>query len=383
MPTVVKYKPAKNSTLTLVTLLVIICLVLIGGIIFVLLQVRSTSKTVLLQAADSLDTLANDSFQHTVRVNENVPIATDVVIDEEVLVPISLEVNHILPIKTEIPFEDELTVPLNLDQFGDSVPINTTIPFNQVITVPINLAVEQILPATLPLPLGQDIEIPMQVDSGQVLSLDSRVLLNRNTDIPLNLNIDEEFLAETTLFGQVISVPINLDIDREVSAIAALAPSNSNVDIPLSFSLENIVPSNTSTDIGPASVKTTGNSVILPIPTMEEMIANLPPEQRTVQFDIPIAINQEFPIEAEIPLDLPFGDEFTVPINKTIPIDMEIPVNLPVETEVVVPINLTVPIAMEVPVVMDIPIDIPLNETPFGAYMKDLSQTLRQTVNSY
>ena len=381
MPTVVKYKPAKNSTLTWVTLLVIICLVLIGGIIFVLLQVRSTSKTVLLQAADSLDTLSNESFQYVVKVNQNVPVETEVVINEEVVVPVNLVVDHILPIKTEIPFDDEITIPLNLEQFGKSVPINTTIPFNQVITIPINIPIEQILPATLPAPLGQDIEIPLQIDSGQVLSIDSKVLLNRNTNIPLNLNINQEFLAETTMFGQVISVPINLDINRIISATAEMAPSN--VDIPLSFSLEDIVPANTSTAIGSTSVRTTKDSIILPIPTMEEMLANLSPEQRTVKFDLPIAINQDFPVETEIPLDLPFGNEFTVPINKVIPIDMEVPINLPIETEVTVPINFTVPIAMNVPVVMDIPIDIPLNETPFGAYMKDLSNSLRQAVNSY
>ncbi|RME76584.1 MAG: hypothetical protein D6784_05470, partial [Chloroflexi bacterium] len=154
------------------------------------------------------------------------------------------------------------------------------------------------------------------------------------------------------------------------------------INVPLAFSLEGAVPAG-STTIGATTVRSTGQSVIIPVPSAEELVANIPPSQRTVQFEVPVPIRQEFPVNAEVPLNLPFGDEFTVQIDKTIPIDLEIPVSIPIETEVVVPINMTIPVAMEVPIVMDVPIDIAISDTPFGAYLRNLGDALRQATTRF
>ena len=233
MPTLVKYKPAKHSTLVWLSVLVIISLLLNAAIIFVLLQLRTASKTILLQTAADLDTLAAESFQYTVEINQTVPVATEVVIDEEVLVPVSMVVSHTIAIDTEVPFQDEITVPLDLMKPGETIPISTTLPFEQVITVPIKLNVADILPIALPSTLGQQLEIPLALETGQVLPINSRMLLDRNTVVPLNLALEQDFLAETTLFGQVISIPVNLDLQRVVSASATLIPNR--VEVPLNF----------------------------------------------------------------------------------------------------------------------------------------------------
>ena len=102
-----------------------------------------------------------------------------------------------------------------------------------------------------------------------------------------------------------------------------------------------------------------------------------------MQLELPIAINQDFPIQAEIPLNLPFDDELSIEIDQPIPIDIEVPISLPIEIEVMVPVEFTVPIALDVPVVMDIPIDIVLNDTPFATYLSNLSQKLRQEVTRF
>lgn len=382
MPTVVKYKPAKNSTMRWVILLVLISLLLNAAIIFVLFQVRNISKGILLQAAADIETLSTDHFQTNIKINQTIPIATEVTIDDELVVPVSMVVNNTLPIKTEIPFNDELAIPLNLSDLGDSVPISTTVAFNQVITVPISVELDKVLPALLPAPLGQDIEVPLALNTGQVLPINSRVLLDQAAAVPINLSVNQEFMAATELFGQAISVPVTLDVSRVISASATLVP-DTELSVPLDFSLEGLLPANTTTELGATSIKTTDRSVIIPIPSADEIVTSLPATQRTVQFDMQIPINQEFPIQTNIPLNLPFGDEFKVQINKNIPIDMQVPINLPIETELTVPINLTVPIAMEVPVAMDVPIDIALTDTPFGGYLQSLSDRLRLAVSQY
>jgi hypothetical protein len=47
---------------------------------------------------------------------------------------------------------------------------------------------------------------------------------------------------------------------------------------------------------------------------------------------------------------------------------------------VTVPFSRTIPIAVEIPLVMDVPLDIVLSDTPFGDYLRNLSQKLGQGV---
>ena len=103
-----------------------------------------------------------------------------------------------------------------------------------------------------------------------------------------------------------------------------------------------------------------------------------------------------FTVEQEIPIStsIPFDEEVTVPIHTTIPISTTviIPINtgllgtfsvdvpirtiVPVNLEVVVPINQTVDIATTVPLDVDIPVEIPLAETPLTGYLDELDAAL-------
>ena len=194
--------------------------------------------------------------------------------------------------------------------------------------------------------------------------------------IPLELDIDQEFSATAELFGQEISVPINLDVNRVVSASANLVAKTEN--IPLNLAINQVLPSDISVPLGVTTAETTDRAIIIPVPGVDEIVANVPQDQRTVLLEIPIVIDQEIPIQTEIPLDLPFGEGVSVAVDQTIPIDLEVPISLPIETEITVPINLTLPIALEIPVVMDVPIDIALDDTPFGRVLREASQELRR-----
>ncbi len=107
-------------------------------------------------------------------------------------------------------------------------------------------------------------------------------------------------------------------------------------------------------------------------------------------FSYTIEVEQEIPIATTIP----FNEEVNVPIHTTIPISTTviIPINagllgtfsidvpirtiIPIDLEVTVPISQTVNIATTVPLNMDVPINIPLAETPLIDYIDEVDAAL-------
>jgi len=107
-------------------------------------------------------------------------------------------------------------------------------------------------------------------------------------------------------------------------------------------------------------------------------------------FSYTLTVEQEIPIATTIP----FNEEVSVPIHTTIPISttVVIPINagllgafsidvpiraiIPVDLEFTVPVSQTVDIATTVPLAMDVPINIPLAETPLIDYIDEVDAAL-------
>jgi hypothetical protein len=107
-------------------------------------------------------------------------------------------------------------------------------------------------------------------------------------------------------------------------------------------------------------------------------------------FSYTFKLQQEVPIAAVVPVD----EEVVVPIRATIPIstvvmipinagllgtfDIDVPVRtmVPVSLDVAIPISHTVDIATTVLLDVEIPIEIPLAETPLVDYMEELDAGL-------
>ncbi len=103
-----------------------------------------------------------------------------------------------------------------------------------------------------------------------------------------------------------------------------------------------------------------------------------------------------FELEQEIPIatSIPFDEEVTVPIRTTIPIstvviipinagllgtfDIDVPIRtiVPVNLDITIPVSQTVDIATTVPLDVDVPIEIPLAETPLLGYVEELDAGL-------
>lgn len=109
-------------------------------------------------------------------------------------------------------------------------------------------------------------------------------------------------------------------------------------------------------------------------------------------FSYTVNIKRDIPVQASVP----FRHDFVVPIHATIPIstiviipvnagllgtfDIDVPVRtmIPVNLEVTVPISQTVAFSTTVPLNLDVPIEIPLSETPLVGYLEELDTALGQ-----
>lgn len=97
-----------------------------------------------------------------------------------------------------------------------------------------------------------------------------------------------------------------------------------------------------------------------------------------------VHVDQDIPVEAHVP----FEQEVIVPVNTSVPIsttvivpiklgilgtiDIDIPIRtiVPVNLEIAVPISHTIDVATTVPLDLDVPIEIPMRDTPFAGYLE-------------
>jgi len=106
-------------------------------------------------------------------------------------------------------------------------------------------------------------------------------------------------------------------------------------------------------------------------------------------FSYTFKLNQEIPIAASVP----FSEEITVPVKMTIPIsttvvvpidlrftsyNLQVPIRtlIPVDVEFTVPISKTIDVATMVPLDLDVPIEIPIADTPLAGYLEGLDEDL-------
>ena len=108
-------------------------------------------------------------------------------------------------------------------------------------------------------------------------------------------------------------------------------------------------------------------------------------------FSYTFEVREEIPVAASVP----FNEQITVPIETTIPIsttvvvpinlgitsyDLQVPIRtiVPLNLEFTVPVSKTVDIATTVPLAVDVPVEIPIADTPLVDYLEGLDKDLEQ-----
>ena len=144
----------KGYTIALIVfgMLTLLSLVLNGAVILALLQARQIGLNALTEARSTIAEMGDMTFSYTLAVDQDIPIATSIPFDEQVIVPIN----------ATIPIDTIVTVPINagiLGTFDIDVPIHTIVPINLEVSVPISETVD--IATTVPLVVEVPIEIPL------------------------------------------------------------------------------------------------------------------------------------------------------------------------------------------------------------------------------
>ncbi len=145
-------KRGYTIVLVVLSMLTLLSLALNGAVILALLQARQIGLDALAEARSTSTELGDMTFSYTLAVDQEIPIATSIPFDEQVIVPIH----------TTIPIDTIVTVPINagiLGTFDIDVPIHTIVPINLEVSVPISETVD--IATTVPLVVEVPIEIPL------------------------------------------------------------------------------------------------------------------------------------------------------------------------------------------------------------------------------
>ena len=107
------------------------------------------------EAVDGLRSFGESTIAFDVKIDETIPVLTQVVIDRVVSVPI----------KTSIPINESFDTTIRVDTpLGFSVPLDVTVPVN--INVPVDLVVD--IPINESFPINEDfvvqLDVPIEID---------------------------------------------------------------------------------------------------------------------------------------------------------------------------------------------------------------------------
>ncbi len=145
--------------IVILALLTGLSLALNGVVLFGLLKAREVALDaqqatlrILTDSRTMLDDLAGDTFTYTLTVDQDIPIATSIPFDQEIVVPIN----------TVIPIDTTVTIPINMGPLGTrniEVPVNTIVPIDLEVAIPVSQTVD--INTTVPLRVDVPIEIPL------------------------------------------------------------------------------------------------------------------------------------------------------------------------------------------------------------------------------
>jgi hypothetical protein len=196
------------------------------------------------------------------------------------------------------------------------------------------------------------------VHISQSVPIVTSIAVNERIPVPVSLVVSQTLPVSLAIpFQQEVVVPVRLEIDQ-VFPVSTTIPFKDEIVVPV----EDVIHIDER-----FKVRLLGQDFRIPIR------GDIP-----VKLNVKVPIDKAFPIRADIPVRFPISETLPVEIDWVIPVDLELPVHLPVETTVIVPFSRTIPINIQVPIVLDVPIDIALSDTPFGEYLLNLGERLRE-----
>jgi hypothetical protein len=192
----------------------------------------------------------------------------------------------------------------------------------------------------------------------QTIPLKTEVTITRSIPVNIDMTVSDSILIQANIpVRDSIDVPINLNLNQNM-----IVDTNFKVNNRLKVLLFTEIPIN-------QKFKMTMFGKNMPIEV---------PIEATIPLSQPVYI--EFPellqITSNLRVQLPVRDKMRVPITMTVPMNQKINLNLPIKQQAYVSFTTTMPIEGQIPIVMDIPVRIPLKDTPIKYYLDKVADEL-------
>lgn len=200
-------------------------------------------------------------------------------------------------------------------------------------------------------------EIDHTVRVRQTMDLEMEIRILEPIDIDLNMELrDEVPIKLTVAVKQDLTVPVHVEIDQTIPIERSVfLPEQATVRVRSDLELDQKVRWLIVGGLGPD--------------LNVEADVNLD-QDFTVSFPEPIRVTGEAPIH------FPLRTEVEVPLDMNVPVDQMMALQLAIDQRARVGFPEPLKIKGEVPVVLDIPVKIPLAETPIKKHLDETAEAL-------
>lgn len=193
----------------------------------------------------------------------------------------------------------------------------------------------------------------------QTLDLDAEIQIAAPTKIDLALDVDGKVPVNLRVrIKEELKVPINMDIEKmiEMDSIVVV-PEPTKVRARADIGLEQALKWRVARPLAPAI-----------------NISGSVPLDQEIEIEFPDALR----VKCDVPVHFPLQMDLLVPLEFDIPVDEVMDLRMAIQQQAKVGFPEPLLITGEVPVVMEIPVLIPLSQTPVGPSLEKVARALEE-----
>jgi hypothetical protein len=202
---------------------------------------------------------------------------------------------------------------------------------------------------------GESIETTIRVK--QTMELHAQIEIVEPTDIDLTLGIRDRVPVKMNVkVDEKLTVPIDIDINEMIEVeSAAMTASTTKVRAKAEIDFDQPIKWKVASPVSPL-INIKGK-----VPIDHEMDITFPSSLR---------------VTGKIPVRFPLKKELIVPVSLDIPVDHMMDLNLEIKQQALVGFPKPLKITSQIPVAIDIPVKIPLRETPIAGALEKVAASL-------
>lgn len=207
---------------------------------------------------------------------------------------------------------------------------------------------------------GESIETTIALR--QTMQLDAEIRITKPTQIDLALVVTDQVPVRLDVkVNQTLKVPLDLPIDQQILLETAVSiPKTSKIRVKADIGFDQ-----------PMRWR-----VVNPIAPSFNIEGQVPVDQ-----NVEISFPDTLPIKGTVPIKFRLQEEVLVPVAFELPIDQMVDLKLAIQQQARVGFPEPLHLVGQIPIIMEIPVQIPLQTTPVGAYLEKMAGQLERLLD--